>query len=468
MLANTAVFPKITTNHLPIFRQDYGAYSLFYAPGYLAIVVPEQVEQFSNTLVDSRAKLSSVTTELFEHARTAQESWTAVSSQPFTPYCLTLYLHNECNLHCTYCFADPSAQPARRLSLPAIRAAANLVLANCQAQNRPFTLVCHGGGEPTLHLSFLQKALQIVSDMTAAQQVPLFRYIATNGVLSSQKTRWLAQNFDLIGLSCDGPPDIQNQQRPLSGSGGSSKQVERTAHMLHEAGTPFDVRVTVTNNTWQRQAEIAEYICQVLQPNEINVEPVYQVGRAKSNGAIMDADLFVASFLKAAQVAQQHHIPWRMSGSRPDEIHGPYCHLFRHVLNLIPGDIATACFKTSRPETVQHLGVHMGEMDEKNGRFTLQQDHIQQLSAKLHPIPHACRNCFNQYHCVRHCPDHCPIETTDSPTNSFRCRVNRQITLARLQETAVSLWHKARRSGGAAGQEIRNGDAEIRGKGGGN
>ncbi|KAA3665367.1 MAG: hypothetical protein DWQ04_00975 [Chloroflexi bacterium] len=456
MLTNTAVFPKITTNQLPIFRQDYGAYTLFYAPGYLAIVLPEQVEQFSHAPASSRHELTSITTQLFNHARAAQETWTAVSSQPFTPYCLTLYLHNECNLRCTYCFAEPSPQPALRLSQPAITAAAKLVLATCQAHDRPFTLVCHGGGEPTLHHALLQQALQTVSDMAAARQVPLFRYIATNGVISSQTARWLAQNFDMIGLSCDGPSDVQNKQRPLWSNGNSSEQVERTAHILHEEGTPFDVRVTITNHTWQQQAEIAAYICQVLQPNEIHVEPVYHSGRAKSHRSMMDANLFVAAFLKAEQVAQQHGIPWRMSGSRPDQIHGPYCHLFRHVLNLVPEGIATACFKTSWPENVQQVGVQIGELDEKNGRFILHQNQIEKLTTKLHPIPESCRNCFNQYHCVRHCPDHCPMETTDSPINSFRCRVNRQLMLTRLQETAVSLWHKARSSNGVVGQKITN------------
>lgn len=305
-----------------------------------------------------------------------------------------------------------------------------------------------------MHQALLQKVLQTVTDLTTAQQVPLFRYIATNGVLSAQKATWLAQNFDLIGLSCDGPPDVQNRQRPLWSSRAGSDYVERTARILREWDTPFDVRVTVTPETVHRQAEIANYICRVLQPNEIHVEPVYQGGRAKSHDSITNANQFVNEFLQAEQVAQQHGISWCMSGSRPGDIHGPYCHLLRHVLHVVPGGMASACFKAGKAQTVQQAGLQIGGLDEVNGRFRLNQDHIHNLAARLHPIPRSCQNCFNQYHCARHCPDYCPLEAADDPAGTFRCRVNRQLTWARLQKTAVLLRHKARSNGGVAGQKI--------------
>ena len=34
-----------------------------------------------------------------------------------------------------------------------------------------------------------------------------------------------------------------------------------------------------------------------------------------------------------------------LSGTRPDEVHGPYCNVFRQTINLVPGDVAVACFK---------------------------------------------------------------------------------------------------------------------------
>jgi hypothetical protein len=55
------------------------------------------------------------------------------------------------DLHCTYCYADPSPSPTPRLELRTIAAAAERVAESCRQKNLPFYTVFHGGGEPTLH-----------------------------------------------------------------------------------------------------------------------------------------------------------------------------------------------------------------------------------------------------------------------------------------------------------------------------
>jgi sulfatase maturation enzyme AslB (radical SAM superfamily) len=451
---NKPVFTKINDVSAPIFRSDQGEYLIYYAPGYLAVVDAQLERASANNNLSPPQNIKLIFAELHQHAHVAAETWQAVASQPFTPLCLTLYLHNECNLHCAYCFADPSLKPAPRLSLAAVKSSARLVSSHCQAQDRPFTLVCHGGGEPTLHRQLLTEVLEIVTRLAANAQIPLMRYIATNGVISAAKAHWLAQNFDLIGLSCDGPPHIQNEQRPLQGGGSSSEHVKRTARVLHTAQTPFDVRTTVTSKTAHRQPEIADYICRELRPREIHVEPVYSGGRVKTNAEKTDATRFVDSFLEAKQVADRYGISWNMSGSRPEVIHGPYCNQFRHVVNVIPGGVATTCFKATRAATAQQAGLQIGAHNETDGCFYMDMDAINDLAGKLQPIPDFCQDCFNQYHCARGCPDHCPLDAVYDPGDSFRCQINRQLTETYLQETAVSLWQKARLHGGIAGQKI--------------
>lgn len=454
MPENKPAFANINDASAPIFRRDQGEYLVYYAPGYLAVVDPQLEQAAANKELSALQSLKPIFTELYQHAHIAVEAWRTISSQPFTPLCLTLYLHNECNLHCTYCFADPSHKPAPRLSLAAVKSSARLVLSHCQAQDRPFTLVCHGGGEPTLHQQLLAQVLEIVAHLATNSQIPLMRYIATNGVISTAKVHWLAQNFDLIGLSCDGPPDMQNEQRPLQGGGSSSDYVERTARILHTDRTPFDVRTTVTGKTAHRQPEIADYICRVLRPREIHVEPVYSGGRVKANAEKVTATRFIDSFLKAKQIAEQYGIPWRMSGSRPEVIHGPYCNQFRHVVNVIPGSVATTCFKATRATIARQAGLQIGAHSETDECFYMDKDAINDLAGKLHPIPDSCQDCFNQYHCVRGCPDHCPLDAAYDPGDSVRCQINRQLAETYLQETAVSLWQKARCHNGAAGQKI--------------
>lgn len=434
-------FRRITAVHQPVFYYPRGKYTLFYAPGYL--VVTNQGEAFAASLAQPHNAPWPEVGLLLSYAQMAQTTWTAVLQRPFAPVCLTLYLHNECNLRCSYCYANPSPQVSTRLELPAVQAATKLVIANCQAQGQPFTLVCHGGGEPTLHHHLLRRLLKEVERMVEACGLSMFRYVATNGVMSSAKARWLAEQFDLIGLSCDGPEMIQVAQRPLWGGESSTPFVERTAEIIHQAGKPLHVRVTITPASAPYQSEVAAYLCQVIRPAEIHVEPVYQGGRARLQDGLTSVEWFVPEFLRAREVAGQYGVSWRISSSRPGDIHGPYCHLFRDVLNLVPGGVATACFKASSAVQAGLQDVAIGEVG--NGRFMLNNAHIDHLRQTLHPLPTACQDCFNQYHCTRACPDSCALSGAN-PIGTFRCRMNQQLLATHLLKTAETLW--------AAGQPV--------------
>jgi len=455
-------FRPIRAGALPIFRQDHREYALFYAPGYLAAVELKQADAFEaslsqpaattigeTALTGSSTPLALAVTqtmtwpavvELRRHAAAAQQTWAEAHTRPFSPVCLMLYLNNECNLGCTYCYSNPSPRPGPRLELATVRAGAKLVAKNCRAQGQPFTLVFHGGGEPTLHQPLADRILNEVEGIAAAYDLPIFRYIATNGVMPPAKATWVAERFDLIGLSCDGPESLQNQQRPLWGGGSSSPFVERTAQAVREAGKPLHARVTITPQSLRRQSEIAAYVCQQLKPQEIHVEPIYKAGRARAEDCLtMDqVETFVEEFFKARAVARGYGIRWLMSGSRPGEIHGPYCHVFREVLNLVPGGAATACFKTTTAVQTRQQEVMVGEMEAASGCFSLDHDHIQSLRQALRLFPGKCGNCFNQYHCVRDCPDHCPLEGV-RPSSEFGCQAQKKLVNALLQETAEAL-----------------------------
>lgn len=422
---------------LPLFRADHPAYALFYAPGYLVVATTDYADTLAQQLGDFTADRHPAATALRRWAAQAQAARAALFTQLFAPVCLTLYLHNACQLQCNYCYADPTPRPAQRLSLPTIRAAARLVMANCRAQGRPFTLVCHGGGEPTLDRPLLARVLAELAQLATAYDLPTFRYVATNGVLSAAAARWLAQQFDLIGLSCDGPPAVQNGQRPLRSGQGSARFVERAAQIIHAAGTPLHVRVTITPQSVTRQAEIAAYLCTTLRPAEIHVEPVYHAGRAAAADCFTpeQADLFVAEFSKAKLAAQGYGVPWRMSGSRAAEIHGPYCHVLRQVLQLTPGGGAVACFKEVQDGAAL---LQIGRLETVAAEFRIDSGSVHTLRTNLETAVAPCAACFNQYHCAGACPDFCPALETP-PAASFRCRVNRQLMMAHLRETAVYL-----------------------------
>lgn len=428
----------------PIFRCRTQGQSLFYTPGCLAGINQElskDLEQFLSDQVvraGQAKELLTISKSLQSAAKAAMDSWNALLSTPFKPLCLTLYPHNDCNLACSYCYAEAGpSQPTDRLSLDSIRAAAIVVAENCQQESKTMVVVFHGGGEPSLHMPWLQQALEIVERTAAQFQVPIFRYIATNGVMSENDAAWLAEHFNSIGLSCDGPDDIQNAQRPLYDGSSSSAWVEQTARIVHQAGKPLCIRVTITPASLHRQSEIADYLCGQLHPQEISVEPVYCGGRTTPRSAFepTQAVEFVEEFMLARQHARGFGIPWKTSGSRLREVHGPYCHLFRSVLLLVPGDEVSACFKSCQASQARQQGSSLGFFSYPDGKIHLHEQAAAQLRQDLIGGQNECTGCFNQFHCTRLCPDFCLLMHKHS-AGSFRCQLQKLLSIAYLEELA--------------------------------
>lgn len=464
----------IAAGSLPLFRHDEEAYTAFYAPGCLCVVERSLAGRFEAGLIAGDGDGWVAT--LRQRAEQVQ-AWAADrQKEPFRPECLTLYLHDQCPLHCTYCYADPRPAAADGLLDPAsLAAAADLVAANCRAKDLPFLVGFHGGGEPTLHREQVDALLALVRRAAGRHGVQLRPYVATNGAFSEEKAAWLARNFAWVGLSCDGPADIHDVQRPDRQGQGTLHLVERTARVLRQEGARLRVRATITPGSLQRQAEVAAYICQRLFPAEIHFEPLYGGGRSPRGGLAAAAaaggglpaqpQAWVDGFLEARAVAAGYGIPLHTSGSRPAELHGPHCQILRQVLNLVPPEgLATACFKAADAAQARRLGTVVGALDPRSGRFEIDAGRVAALRRQLGALPAHCQDCFNRFHCAGECPDRCLLDgdrgqaPAAGPAGEpgFRCQVQRLLAAALLEERAAQLWAEARGDPGSRqGDRVR-------------
>jgi sulfatase maturation enzyme AslB (radical SAM superfamily) len=454
-ITGSSGFTPVSALSVPIFRRDRSDYAVFYAPGFVAVSDSSRADDFQSTLDATRARQDPVAAALCHHAERAEASRSAASTTPFEPVCLTLYLGNQCNLRCTYCYASPSRGAALRLDWLTIQSAGERVLANCAKHGVPLTLVLHGGGEPTLFPDLIDRLLDGLEQAAGSQDVPLVRYVATNGVLSIARARWLARRFDTVGLSCDGPERFQSAQRPTWAGKSSTPFVERTAEVVRAEGTALHVRVTVTSRTLHDQAEIARYLCERIQPDEIHLEPLYLGGRAGLEASLRPehALAFLDGFFEARRIAANFGVPLLTSGSRISEIHWSYCNVFRDVLQLVPGGVATACFKATDAAASDARTMTIGHCEENGSGLSFDRRRITTLRHGLSRWPERCRDCFNRFHCTLGCPDSCPVEPQVDPPE-FRCQVQMALALRALDEIAEASWKEARREHRFVGREV--------------
>lgn len=437
---------------LPVFRLDAGERTVFYAPGRIERVSRLEADSVGAAVV--RDGPAGPAQRLAAAGRVAVAAWERLATKPFEPECLTVYLSNRCNLGCSYCFAAPvePGQSAQRLRVvgggdldrtfpildeAVVEAAARVVAGHCVRLGKPLTLVVHGGGEPTVHWELLQRVRGLVSRVAQEAGIPSWAYIATHGAISADRARWLARHFNLVGLSCDGPPEVQNANRPFGSGQPTARLVEGTAAVLREEGTPFTVRVTVTPGTAARQSEIVDYVHESLGARTVRIEPAYDGRRAgRDFFAPSDAESFVDGFLAAQLRAQKLGCDLKVSGLRVDEIHGPYCNPLRDVLHVTPDGVGTACFLSTGSEHPDDAALALGRFDKATGEFVVSYERAAHLRREAARIPTRCRSCVNIYHCARDCPDVCVITAAASEEQEpgFRCRVHQLLALRWLDD----------------------------------
>lgn len=360
------------------------------------------------------------------------------SSILFEPECLTLYLSDKCNLDCNYCYSKQTFLKKKKLkesiiNLEDIQIAAEFVAKNCYQKEKPFVLVFHGGGEPTLFLDLIKKIFNRVYLILDRYNLPIFSYIATNGIMSKDEVRWLADNFCQIGISCDGPPDIQDLQRKMESGDRSSEILINTVNILNRKKADFIIRSTITPTTYKKQVEIVDYFINVFKAKQIRFEPVYgNVNEHKFDKT--DANEFVENFLNAKKRAEDLGANLSISGVRPEEIHGPYCNILKNVLQLSPEGYASACFLHA-PKTENDF-FNIGSVNRVKNVFEPDKKKIKSLKKKVQKIPTECKACINKYHCARNCPDICYLNDYYSDQN-FRCLIQKKITEIQIKSKKI-------------------------------
>ena len=420
---------------LPVFLLEDSTRHALYTPGKVRSIGASLAGRLREERLPEHDEL---THALFREAQAAEDRWLDLSQQGFDPECLTLYLSNACQLACSYCYSAPpdgreSLTPHETvmLSRDSVERAALRVAQTCRERGLPLTVVFHGGGEPTLHRELLADLVATTRSVAVANGIEWRSYIATHGVVSKDCARWLAETFSLIGISCDGPPEIQDRGRPSRSGQRTSQAVERTARVLRDASADFCVRATVTRESIARQADIVRYTVETLGTRTLRIEPAYEnYSHTTGSFAPDDAVEFVEQYRRAEQVARELGCRLEISGCRPREIHGPYCNILRQVLQLTPDGSVSACFLSIDGESDISRGFRIDATPHQGAeRLALDTARIAEMQQRAARVPERCRDCVNVYHCARDCPETCPVASpeTENGEGGFRCQVLRAL-----------------------------------------
>lgn len=175
---------------------------------------------------------------------------------------MVLEVAQDCNLRCTYCYAEGGSYggEARLLDAETARAAARYLVRE-SGDSKALTLVLFGG-EPLLNMAAIKAAVEEAETMAAAAGKKLLVSLTTNGtLLHADAIDFFTKHKVVVSVSLDGPPDLHDANRPdSSGRGSYGKILSGLRPLLQKSSAAVAARVTLTPDQWSRCEDVFDHL----------------------------------------------------------------------------------------------------------------------------------------------------------------------------------------------------------------
>jgi radical SAM protein with 4Fe4S-binding SPASM domain len=333
---------------------------------------------------------------------------------------ISFFLTTKCNLCCSYCYnAEERAKVKEQtMSLKIAKAGLNWYFANCSSRHIRF----YGPGEPTCEFesmkSIVEYARQISGNAVTTE-------IQTNGIFGNEVRQWILENLNIVWLSFDGLPSIQNNSRPLNrkhakefGDRTSAEIIEDTVKWFRQNKDNRNImvgaRVTMTNDNISEQKAMVDYFYNLgiryvwtdaLFPSVCRVP--YKDDPKRQASYKFDMDKYIDYYIEANKYAESKCLFWGNFLAINFDGESPYhC---RACLPLKAPHITTdgylsACDLVLLGEETYHMEPFIfGKYNDEKLIFDLYDDRIKALQNRIvQNIPH-CSSCEAKYYCGGYC-----------------------------------------------------------------
>jgi len=321
---------------------------------------------------------------------------------------LTLLINRKCNLKCIYCYASPGVDGpsmSTDLALDAI----NWFLKH-RIDNSRIRITFHAGGEPTLEQNLIRK---VVSEIEKKKSNSKVRYlIVTNGTSNKNFLKWMMNKNFAISFSVDGPPDIQDRNRPFADGSASSGVVEDNIKYLVFNGRPPGIRLTYSSK--DDIVRIIRYFGDLGIKN-LHLEPLFPYGREYNIvkfGENSGYDVFspetrdlINGFFQAMEVCKKYkmriyngHIAHFSKGI------GYFCGAASGRSMLVTHDgLLTGCLEVVDSEDKDIELFKVGQWISEKREFDLDMEKISLFQKRHADFLLTCKDCFARYTCAGGC-----------------------------------------------------------------
>ena len=342
------------------------------------------------------------------------------------PHCnkrmISFFLTTKCNLCCRYCYnaKERNVIPEQTLPIKIAKAGIDWYFSANESRHIRF----YGPGEPTQEFGELIEITEYAKnhpnrgkDVTAE--------IQTNGIFLSDVRDWILDNINIVWMSFDGMPDVQNYYRPLNpkytdlfGGKTSADVLESNVRWLienkRERNIMVGARVTITNTNATKQREMVDYFLS-LGIHYVWTNPLfYSVGRIpvrfdiqKQQAYHFDMDAYLTNYLDAYYYAKDKGVFWgsflTINFDGESEYHCRCCTPL-NAPHLTPDGYISACDMVVLGSEPYHMSPFIvGKWDSITQSFDIDYEKVTALNERKSTSIAHCKHCPAKLHCGGYC-----------------------------------------------------------------
>jgi uncharacterized protein len=305
------------------------------------------------------------------------------------------------------------------------------------------------GGEPFFAETVVHFIVEYTS-LRAAELGMTSRFEATtNGVYSTSSCRWIADNFDTVVLSLDGPQDVQERQRPSLNGRQTFATVTRNARIFSESAVDLVIRACVTNETVGRMPEIAAWLADEFHPSTVCFETLTESAHSRISNLFPPSPWeYARQYVHAARLLGEYGIETVLSTTNLRTCQASFCPVGKDALIISPDGAVVGCNLRQEDWSRNGLDMHFGRVRPEG--FDLDDQAVQRvrnLSVENKP---PCAECLCRYNCTGGC--HVKHDLARAPGQyDDLCLQTRLVTIANLlghiqQDALVDDWLADRRA----------------------
>jgi uncharacterized protein len=385
--------------------------------------------------------------DIIEILRTDGKSLPVPKSDPaIEPFFLGLIPTRNCNLGCQYCdFVSPGVEHSQ-MSVALARSAVDAYIGLLLGAKKTNLELHFFGGEPFFAWDVVFFAVEYARHQAAAAGLETHFEVITNGVFSAERCRWIADHFDMVVLSLDGPAEVHERQRPSRNGSPTYATILRNAHILANGSTRFALRTCITQENVTQMAEFAAWAARELKPSSICFEAVVESPLSRQAGLLQAHPLiFVKNFLEAKKTLEPYGIALILSTDQPGDCQFSFCPVGKDALIVSPDGSVDACYWLETAWQQNGLDLHLGALHSDGFEFV--PGAIQRVRQTAMLNKEACQGCLCQYRCAGGCHARRPSERQYHEI----CYQTRLLTVARLlhemgQDERLDAWLQDRQA----------------------